>query len=47
MLRRLVGMAALTVALLVGTAAPGLAEDATPGRGTPEPPLNPGRFKGR
>ena len=34
MLRRLVGVAALTAALLVGTAAPGLAEDVTSGGGS-------------
>ena len=33
MLRRLVGVAALTAALLVGTAAPGLAQDVAPGGG--------------
>jgi hypothetical protein len=33
MVRRLVGVAALTAALLVSTAAPGLAQDVTPGGG--------------
>jgi hypothetical protein len=33
MVRRLVGVAALTVALLVGAAAPGFGQDVTPGGG--------------
>jgi hypothetical protein len=33
MLRRLVGVAAFTAALLIGTAVPGLVQDVTPGGG--------------